>query len=876
MNALKQKLRPRRSTIRKLIQAVVFVAVVLIFVFAYRLYLNSFVAYDFSHLTPIAESGEMVQFAPIPGNSVPGMVRAAENDVLALYVNPENATIAVYDMRNSYAWHSSPPGRMQDTIANPFERNVMNSHIGLTLYTDRARVMTRWSYSDAVYHGQFELYSIPGGLAVRYHLGNLELGIYAIPRYFEAERFQVRVLDQIESRSDRSWVYRAFRPPEDREDVVRMHDDLRSGANAQRMLRIFYEIGYTYEELEYDHALTGYQSEMAIDAATVYIEFVLDDNSLVVNLPLSRFEMTEGTTLRTLEVMRFFGAGSLEDEGFLLVPIGSGALIEFNNGRLADGVFSAPVYGVDFLTTYRIPQNSQAVRLPVIGINKSNAAMLAHVESGAALATVNADVAGRTNSFNYTWFSFAIRSSQSVGIGVPGDFDMRRMEIVQPWVYEGDIVIRYHFISGDESVTLGDMAREYQQHLISRGVLTPLEGDADRTFYLDIVGAADVQTHTIGVPHNTLETMTSFADANYILDILNAGGVYNVQMLLHGWFNRGINHDSARRVNPIRGLGSQREMQELHARLQADGGALAPAVNFAVTNFFSRRFNDTFEAARDISGMTGAMTRVARDMLTTRFNYYSNDWFYLINPSVLPLHIDDFIPAYQRNAGISSLALTDLGDFLTESQYRRNPVDREHSRLIADEQMGRLAAEFPNLVIFGGNDYSLRHAAHLVDIPIRADWFYIFDHDVPFYQMVMHGFLEFAGEPVNLQPNPNLQRALLNSMATGASPRFTMTAQPTRLLQFSPHERMYSTYYANWVNTAIQHYNIFNDVYRNLRSERITDFNVLHGDIGGSVTVTEFSDGTRIYVNNTNQSFESSGLYIPPLDFVVTQQGRGN
>jgi len=112
---------------------------------------------------------------------------------------------------------------------------------------------------------------------------------------------------------------------------------------------------------------------------------------------------------------------------------------------------------------------------------------------------------------------------------------------------------------------------------------------------------------------------------------------------------------------------------------------------------------------------------------------------------------------------------------------------------------------------------------------------------------------------------------LLNSMATGASPRFTMTEQHTRLLRFSVYERMYSTYYGNWVEEAIEQYNTFNNVYRYLRAERIVDFITHYGNVAGSVTTTVFSNGTRIYVNNTDRAFEVNGLHIPPFSFEVVQ-----
>jgi hypothetical protein len=171
----------------------------------------------------------------------------------------------------------------------------------------------------------------------------------------------------------------------------------------------------------------------------------------------------------------------------------------------------------------------------------------------------------------------------------------------------------------------------------------------------------------------------------------------------------------------------------------------------------------------------------------------------------------------------------------------------------------------------------------VVDAPTQADLQYIIDYEVPFFPMVVHGFVEFAGQSANLREDYSPTRVLLNSMTTGASPRYTFTAMPTRNAQFSPHERLYSTYYVNWINYAITHYNIFNEVFADLRAERIVNFEVLAGGylyVGGQqITVTEFSNGTRIYVNNTTRSFEveyqvapRGGLgtfEIPPEWFVV-------
>ena len=249
----------------------------------------------------------------------------------------------------------------------------------------------------------------------------------------------------------------------------------------------------------------------------------------------------------------------------------------------------------------------------------------------------------------------------------------------------------------------------------------------------------------------------------------------------------------------------------------------------------------------------------------------------MIHPGVLPKHIADFRPQYERRVGINNLALTDLGDIVSESMFRRDPVDRQSARGIIAEQFSVLYDSIPNLMITGGNEFSLAFASHIVDAPTEADRFYVIDYEVPFFSMVIHGFIEFTGGPANTRDNYSAISVLLNSLKSGASPRYTFTAQPTRITQFSPHEQLYSTLYTNWIDIAAEHFHIFNEIYAPLRNVPMVGFHVL--DTGGAdlmgfhqVSVTVFANGTRIYVNRQNIPFDT-GEFIIPAEWFVVREG---
>ena len=309
MKYVKRILKPRNPVLRGWRNVIAVLAVIIIVFTGFHIYINSFDVYDFSHLTPHVDMGEMREFTPIAGEAVPNMVRAAENEYLALYVNPRTTTIAVYDKRNGYVWHSSPPGGQQDSRANAFERNAMQSIAGIRFYNHRGANITRWTFNDSVQHEQAEIFSIADGLVIRYLIGNTDLGIDALPRFIEIERFEERVMEQITEDADRNWVRRNFHETAAMPGFMRMSDSIRSGLHAQRIIGIFEDIGYTLEELAFDNLASGYESDVTMDLFVLYIEFKLDGDSMVVNVPLNRIEISnENNLISDIEIMRFFGA----------------------------------------------------------------------------------------------------------------------------------------------------------------------------------------------------------------------------------------------------------------------------------------------------------------------------------------------------------------------------------------------------------------------------------------------------------------------------------------------------------------------------------------------------------------------------------------
>jgi hypothetical protein len=186
-----------------------------------------------------------------------------------------------------------------------------------------------------------------------------------------------------------------------------------------------------------------------------------------------------------------------------------------------------------------------------------------------------------------------------------------------------------------------------------------------------------------------------------------------------------------------------------------------------------------------------------------------------------------------------------------------------------------MSGEYSSLMVVGGNDYALT-ADHLVGIPTRMDRFYILDHEIPFYQIVTHGYADYSGEPVNTWEVQDTRQALLNMLATGAAPRYLWSYNPTRNLEFSPYEFFYSTHYINWFDAAVEHYTIYNEIFNKLRTLPITGHEILSeaSSFVGTVTVTEYGGQTLVYVNATNQPYFGDGFMVPAMGYYVREAVR--
>ncbi|WMT43141.1 DUF5696 domain-containing protein [Paenibacillus sp. D2_2] len=349
-----------------------------------------------------------------------GTELVTENEYLQLYLNSKTTELMVRDKLTGQLWSSNPIDRDADKVAKGTNRSDLDSQLILSYFNDMGHESLINNAADSIVKGQFEIEKLEHGVKITYEIGSSEKGLEAIPKVISKERFEQRILDQISDESVRGRLRNRFFYNEDKQQYERkeMKDYI-----VKDVVEILQSIGYTAEEAKQDSATADGDTAAKESAAPRFIVpliYELDGQQLLAHIDTAEVQDTEAFPIRSIQLLPFFGAAGLNEEGYIFVPDGSGALIGLNQNHAGARAYELPLYGED-----ATPKGNELIqaqykeisRLPVFGLKRGDEAVLAIIEKGDAQATISAEPSGRLNSYNYVNASFRMKDMEPVNSG---------------------------------------------------------------------------------------------------------------------------------------------------------------------------------------------------------------------------------------------------------------------------------------------------------------------------------------------------------------------------------------------------------------------------------------------------------------------------
>ncbi len=783
---------------------------------------------------------------------------AGENEYLQMYYQESTAAVSIFDRRSGTWWHTNPADgneSLSPEAQSQITMDTVNSSGVIRHYT---------SYSDSLMMRQVQFTAADNKLTVTYVFGNTGPDLTGIPRKLTGERYNAlyeRMDEEGQKRLRNRYEY------DENTDIWSLKETNLTKDMTEKLKQSLDSIGYSEQELAADHAAAGVENvEEESGGFTFPLEYILQDDSLLVRINGENIQIPKNEFVTSLNVLKYFGALASGQEGYLLIPDGSGALVGTDPVKGNVGLYRQRIYGQDEAMT-NVSQGSnqqQDILLPVFGISRPTGGVLAVIEDNEASAFIEATGVGYLDNFATAAACFEINAAENIGLSAS---DRSTFWISTESRYQGNSDIRYVFLEPEKS-DYSSMAGYYRQYLQRYGGLRPMEETAgDLPLFMETVGAVSTQVSTAGFLHNADVVLTAYEDHIAMLEQLSQQGVNTVNVLLTGWMEGGIDQPLADEAALMKELGGEQGFRALTEYASQSGGriCLYPEV---LLNSMSPE--DSLWKRSQYGALTLGQKKSTLEQYDIVTGQQEDEETFrpLVSPGFQKALTTQFLSSFQP-LGAGGLCIGDLAQNVYSDYNNRQEALRQYALAQSKDILKTAAQEAGGLLLRSPNNVSAPLSRVFSDVPSSSSSYLLSSESVPFYQMVFHGTADYAMEDLN--NSADFREGLLKCVEYGACPKFKFIYREDDRLRFGEYHWLKAADFGQMLEQAAESYTYVNQLLGPVRTAEM----VRHEKLAEGVYATDYDNGYTIYVNYNSETVEWQGVSIPGRDAVLQETGGG-
>ncbi|MDR1892559.1 MAG: DUF5696 domain-containing protein [Oscillospiraceae bacterium] len=795
---------------------------------------------------------------------------AFENDALLLRVDPETAVMSLTQKRSGAVWSTNPPKEVLDSLNTTQKKNLASQ---LTVsYTDiQNNNATMDSYTESVLKKQFTVVEIENGVRIGYVIGSESL---IVPQVMERTEFEgyLQKLDDTK-RAYALQYYKLYRYDE----VVKVEGgarvletypalekmdlyDCNAGSVRIRntLSAYFSEAGMTASAIQKAYEQVGYKE--TVDQRPRFelaLEYTLDDRSLSVRIPTESVQYDRSVYhLREISFLKQFGAQKQGSDGYLFVPDGSGALIGL--GKSTNDVYSQMIYGTDYaLSQEKFGGYTERAALPIFGIKSGQSAVLGVVEENAAMGSITAGNDGQSD-YLFAFCNFRVMAGEFLRMG---DRSQKGMYVFTKKQSESDYSVRYFFLENEDADYSG-MARCYREILF--GDREPLDGKNAAPLVVKAYGAIPVETSLVGIPYTAARALTDYSEASKMTKELRDAGVDNVILRYTGWFNGGMKNSAPAKIKLIGKLGSKKDFTAMLRAVSDGGNAVFPEVNFSAVS--ADRWFDGFSASSDAARYLDNTLAKVYEYNAATLDKDEDSFSYAVSSDRYEPLAEKFMNAYEKYDA-KDLFISGFDSALNSNFYRgKNELTRDDAQKSAEKMMTALKNRGYRLMTDYGNAYLLPFVYGVTDIPLTSSNYNMEIQSVPFLAMVLHGYAEYTGRPMN--QSGNMRQMLLESVENGASLQYLLNKATVVSTKGTAYSYLFASDFDLEKENVVKAAAEMEAVLKLIRQTRMT----AHVELKNGLRVVSYENGVRCVVNYQDEPLDFEGKTVSPRDYLILER----
>ncbi|MBE6594212.1 MAG: hypothetical protein E7644_00285 [Ruminococcaceae bacterium] len=796
----------------------------------------------------------------------------------ALYCDVDLGVVAYRKLATGETLFTNPWDLRKEISNVETVLNNFMSQVNLTYIDSQNVSKTLTSYADAVLKGQMSVRAIKNGVRVEYAMGNPSARTL-VPMRIEQSAFEEKILAPMRENmpggaGNRDYlVFNAYYslkryvdetneakkeaialayPVCEKKDInIYVMNETNISTKQLRQLESYilaYCPDYTFEEMDNDYELVEFEEEaVSPPVFRLALEYTIDANGLSVSLPANGLRYDE-TTYRVTEIsiLPFMGASykgnpkvddaNVSYSGYSFIPDGSGTLYALNTNVS----LSSRVYGEDYALLSKVSGlHNETMRMPVYGQVSSvtqsgktvSSGYLAIIEEGESIASI----APSHGTMQYSTIipSFSTRQFDTSKSG---------WQVYAARRFTEDYRLRYIILTDDAKAEAANlpsyyecswmgMACAYRDYLDAANEgfnrLTDANVEDSIPLYIETFGCVDTIEKVMSIPVTVSVALTSFEDLKTMYDYLAGEGVKNVNFKLSGYANGGLYSDVPYKLKWEKSVGGKGGFKELLKQADELGFGVYPDFDFVYTK--------SSDAGSKVS-MKKHAARTIDNRYTSKRVYSATQqslvsYFQMVMSPAMFSHFYEKLESRYSKYGATGISLSTFGSALNSDFDEDKTTLREEAKTYTIEALQYFQDKNYDVMVDGGNAFTWAYVDHILRVPLDSSRYTNELYSVPFMGVVLHGYVQFAGSPLNMEGN--LKYAMLKAMENGAGIYFILSYANTELLKEDVLlSQNYSVRYDIWQKRLVEIYQELNAVLYDVQTKLIIDH--------------EFLDATRV------------------------------
>lgn len=591
-----------------------------------------------------------------------------------------------------------------------------------------------------------------------------------------------------------------------------------------------------------DYSIDDNKLTLDVSISSVGLEFKvifgMEKDGFYYHIPDDEIK-EKGGKIISLSLLQNFGATLKEEDGYVFYPDGSGAITKFsNNNNAASSLYQFPIYGSSDLTYAQLERNWNdniyGALLPVYGMKQTTDGYLAVVDKGAADAKINIALPGYQLPDLYRAFvTFNYRSYSTT------DFNDATLSSLVDERTKVDRKCYFYFLSG-ESNNYSGMANRYREYLVDTGVFKDKVDSKNLSLSLELLCSAQKN----GMFTTSLQSMTDFSQAKEITKWFNDNDVADIDVLLSGWSQGGWD-TLPTAVKAESGLGGKSDLSALEKYCRDKNIALSLEVDAILADSETGKFNARNHAVRNYFG----------DFFTNK----TGDMYILNSVRVF----DDMYNTFGKNYGKFGLSLETIGKLVFPDYNNKDVCTTQEIIDSYTSVMKKAQKDGVRLSATTGNAYVLPYVDMIYSLPQTSSGYTFSTEAVPFYQMVIHGYISYTGVVGNT--HYDYDQCILEWVETGSMPSYILTYEKTSKLLETEYDEVFSSEFKVWNKKISETYKKLNADFADFTGETISS----HNKLADGVFAVSYSNGKTVYVNYNETEVTVGETTVQGKDYLI-------